>query len=85
MEKSGDKMHVGMTRINDLPIEYVLTQTVQIVFGATIYWVWGPNPDAGRRLLQRMPLLAFDAQPLNAPLDANLLERLLEDERHAHH
>lgn len=82
MEKSGDKMHLGMTRVNELPIDYVLRQTVQIVFGATIYWVWGPNPDLGRKLPQKLPLLAFDAQPLNAPLDAGLIERLLADEDH---
>jgi len=77
MEKSGDKMHLGMTRVNELPLDYVLRQTVQIVFGATIYWVWGPNPDAGRKLPRRLPLLAFDAQGLHDPLDRDLIEKLL--------
>lgn len=84
MEKSGDKMHLGMSRVNELSIDYVLRQTVQIVFGATIYWVWGPNPDDGRRLPPRLPLLAFDAQPLNAPLNPELVQRLLNEHEPDH-
>lgn len=68
MEQSGDKMHSGMERVNQLPIDYILRQTVQIVFGQTIYWVF-ENPDHGRELPRRLPLLAFDNQPANAPLD----------------
>lgn len=74
MEKSGDKMHNGMSRINELDIAYVLRQVIQIVFGATIYWTW-ENPDVGRTLPERLPLLAFDRQAPNAPL------QLLEHEK----
>lgn len=73
MEKSGDKMHIGMSRVNGLAIEKVLKETMQIVFGATIYWVF-KNPDFGRELPDRIPLLAFDIQEPNAPLDLNKLE-----------
>jgi ABC-type ATPase with predicted acetyltransferase domain len=66
MEKSGDKMHLGMTRIDALDIEYILKQTIQIVFGATIYWVY-VNPDFGRRLPSKLPILAFDKQGPNEP------------------
>lgn len=69
MEKSGDKMHLGMSRVNALDIGYVLRQTAQIVFGATIYWVWGPNPDYGRKLPEKIPLLAFDKQGVLDPLN----------------
>ena len=68
MEKTGDKMHNGMSRVNQLSIEYVLKQSIQLVFGATIYWIWGPNPDRGRELPDRIPLLAFDRQGLDEPL-----------------
>ncbi|WP_323016464.1 hypothetical protein [Castellaniella sp.] len=68
MEKTGDKMHNGMTRVNALSTEYVLKQAVQLVFGATIYWIWGPNPDHGRKLPPRIPLLAFDRQGFDDPL-----------------
>lgn len=67
MEKSGDKMHIGMSRVNALPIEKVIKETVQIVFGATIYWIW-KNPDHGRVLPERLPILAFDNQAVDAPL-----------------
>lgn len=68
MEKSGDKMHLGMSRINALEISYVLKQTLQLVFGATVYWFF-ENPDYGRDLPERLPLLAFDDQGVNEPLN----------------
>ncbi|WP_374335504.1 hypothetical protein [Methyloversatilis sp.] len=74
MEKSGDKMDLGMTRVNQLDIGYVLRQIAQIVFGATIYWIW-ENPDHGRTLPDRLPLLAFDRQAVDEPL---ILEGLSE-------
>jgi ABC-type ATPase with predicted acetyltransferase domain len=68
MEKSGDKMHLGMSRIDALDIGYVLKQTIQIVFGATIYWVF-IAPDFNRKLPRRLPILAFDMQGANEPLE----------------
>ena len=76
MEKSGDKMDLGMSRVNQLDIGYILRQTAQIVFGATIYWVWF-NPDHGRKLPKRLPILAFDNQPVESPLN---LDKLKETE-----
>ncbi|MPS48538.1 hypothetical protein [Methylobacillus sp.] len=67
MEKSGDKMHLGMSRVDALDIEYVLKQTIQIVFGATIYWVF-QNPDHGTEIPNKLPILAFDKQGPNEPL-----------------
>jgi len=74
MEKSGDKMHIGMTRVNGLSIEKVIKETVQIVFGATIYWIW-ENPDLGRKLPRRLPILAFDNQKTNEPLDLEKISK----------
>lgn len=68
MEKSGDKMHLGMSRIDALDIEYILKQTIQIVFGATIYWVF-INPDFNRKIPTRLPILAFDSQGATEPLN----------------
>lgn len=68
MEKSGDKMHLGMSRIDALDIEYVLKQTTQIVFGATIYWVFN-NPDLGKTFPDRLPILSFDNQAPTEPFD----------------
>lgn len=71
VEKSGDKRDLGMTRVNELDIDYVLKQVMQLVFSATVYWIW-ISPDveknaAGhlvkcREFPERMPILAFDCQ-----------------------
>lgn len=75
MEKSGDKRLLGTSRVDGLDIGYVLRQTQQLVFGSTVYWVWGPNPDAGRPLPAKIPLLAFDNQGVMEPLRLDLLEK----------
>ena len=75
MEKSGDKMHLGMSRIDALDIEYIIKQTTQIVFGATIYWIY-KNPDVGAQFPERLPLLAFDNQHPQAPFDFEALESM---------
>ena len=69
MEKSGDKMHLGMSRVNSLDIEYILKQSAQIVFGATIYWVW-MNPEKEQVTFPaQVPLLSFDNQDPTAPFN----------------
>ena len=58
---------------------YLLKQTQQLVFGATVYAAWA-NPDwdpatqAMRALPQRIPLMAFENQAVDAPLRLDLLE-----------
>lgn len=44
VEKSGDKRDLGMSRVNELPMDYVLKQIMQLVFSATVYWIW-VSPD----------------------------------------
>lgn len=84
MEKSGDKRLLGTSRVDSLDIGYVLRQTQQLVFGATVYWVW-MNPDVirdpqnpkkileFRKLPARLPILAFDKQGPNEPLRLDLI------------
>lgn len=67
MEKSGDKRDLGMTRVNELAIDYVLKQTMQLVFSATVYWVWDAV-DEPARLPLALPLSAFDEQGPCEPL-----------------
>lgn len=69
VEKSGDKMDLGMSRVNELPIEYVLRQIMQLVFSATVYWFWAAV-DKPENMPESLPLLAFDTQGPNEPLDA---------------
>lgn len=66
VEKSGDKRDLGMTRIDGLSIEYVVRQVQQLVYSATVYWIWR-SPEH-RALPHVMPLLAFDEQGPNDPL-----------------
>lgn len=67
VEKSGDKRDLGMTRVNELPMEYILKQIMQLVFSATVYWVWLSQDERGT-LPKVMPLTAFDEQGPNQPL-----------------
>lgn len=73
MEKSGDNRLNGTSRVEQMELGYLLKQTQQLVFGATVYAVW-QNPDWGRQLPVRIPLIAFDYQNPNEPLRLDLLE-----------
>ena len=66
MEKSGDKRDLGMTRINGLSIDHILKEVMQLVFSATVYWVWQAVDT--QKLPQSMPVTAFDEQGPNEPL-----------------
>lgn len=66
MEKSGDKRDLGMSRIDGLEISHVLKEVMQLIFSATVYWLW-ERVDEGR-LPDSMPLLAFDEQEPTKPL-----------------
>lgn len=67
VEKSGDKRDLGMTRVNTLSMEYILKQIMQLVFSATVYWLWSAVDKKGS-LPAVMPLLAFDEQGPREPL-----------------
>lgn len=75
MEKSGDKMDLGMERVNQKDIGYIVRQTAQIVFGATIYWIW-PNPDGHVQFPSRLPILAFDNQGPNEKFNFEKLKEM---------
>lgn len=81
MEKSGENRLNGMDRINGMETSYLLKQTMQLIFGATVYAVW-ENPDfyknekglwVMRQLPKRIPLTAFDNQAPDEPLRLDLL------------
>lgn len=71
MEKSGDKRDLGMTRVNELPMDYILKGIMQLVFSATVYWIWQAVDTA--KLPDSMPITAFDAQGPCEPLAASAL------------
>lgn len=78
MEKSGDNRMNGTKRVDALPVEKLLKNLQQLVFASPLYGVY-VNPDyddaADRaiELPERLPILAFDNQPTDAPLNLSLL------------
>jgi uncharacterized protein len=79
MEKSGDNRLNGTSRVETMELGYLLKQTQQLVFGATVYaaWTnpdWDPNTQAMRPLPARIPLAAFENQGVDEPLRLDLLE-----------
>lgn len=68
LEKTGQNLGKGTSRIDAMPIGQVLKQFQQLVFSSPLYGLY-QNPDYGRTdLPERVPLLAFDRQPFNQPL-----------------
>lgn len=78
MEKSGDNRMNGTRRVDALPVEKLLKNLQQLVFASPLYGVY-VNPDyddaadTAIELPDRLPLLAFDNQPTDAPLNLSLL------------
>lgn len=78
MEKSGDNRMNGTRRVDALPVEKLLKNLQQLVFASPLYGVYA-NPDyddaadTAIELPDRLPLLAFDNQPTDAPLNLSLL------------
>lgn len=78
MEKSGDNRMNGTRRVDALPVDKLLKNLQQLVFASPLYGVY-VNPDydsaadSAIELPERLPLLAFDNQPTDAPLNLSLL------------
>lgn len=72
MEKSGDNRMNGTTKVDNMPLEKLLEQLQQVIFASPLYGAYA-NPDYGRVLPSRLPLLAFDNQAVDAPLDLTKL------------
>jgi hypothetical protein len=67
VEKSGDKRDLGMTRVNELPMDYVFKQINQLIFSATVYWIWVAVDPKGS-VPTSLALSQFDLQGLKKPL-----------------
>lgn len=78
MEKSGDNRMNGTRRVDDMEVSKLLKSLQQLVFSSPLYGVY-INPDYDiitdlpRDLPSRIPLLAFDNQAVDAPLDLSLI------------
>lgn len=68
MEKSGDNRANGTRRVDAMEVGYLLKSLQQLVLASPLYGLF-TNPDFGRALPARLPLIAFDNQRLDQPLD----------------
>jgi ABC-type ATPase with predicted acetyltransferase domain len=65
--KNADGVKFSDSRIARLPVRELLTQIIQMTLAAPLYGVY-INPDVGRTMPDRIPLLAFDNQAVTEPL-----------------
>lgn len=78
LEKSGNNRMNGKSRVDELPIGVLLKSLQQLVFASPLYGVY-MNPDydsvkdEALKLPHRLPVLAFDNQPPDTPLDLSKL------------
>ncbi|CAM6031391.1 unnamed protein product [Sphagnum compactum] len=65
--KNADGVKFADTRIARLPTRTLIEQLQQMVLASPLYGIY-INPDFGRQLPERLPILAFDKQPPDQPL-----------------
>lgn len=83
MEKSGNNRMNGTSRVDGLTPEVLIKSTQQLAFASPMYGMY-ENPDVKAALLEkrelimpeRLPLLAFDNQGVNEPLNMEKLNAL---------
>lgn len=63
-----DGVAFGDSRVARLPVRELIYQLQQMVLGSPLYGVY-TSPDAGVVLPERIPLMCFDQQATDAPLD----------------
>lgn len=74
MEKSGDNRFNGTSRVEGMEVGYLLKSLQQLVLASPLYGVY-VNPDFGVTLPERIDILAFDNQPVDAPLDLSKVRK----------
>lgn len=62
-----DGVKFGDSRVARLPVRELVYQLQQMILASPLYGVY-ENPDVGRQLPERIPLLAFDRQHWSEPL-----------------
>ncbi len=67
LEKTGSNRHKGTTRVDVMSAKDLVKNINQLAFSTPLYGVY-KNPDFGRILPARLPLTAFDEQPVGSPL-----------------
>lgn len=82
MEKTGNARFKGVERSETMDVGYLLKSLQQLTLASPLYGVY-LNPDARKKseksmLPDRVPLLAFDLQPTDQPLDLSKLPSTLK-------
>ena len=67
LEKTGGNAKYGTSRVDDMPVPQLIKELQQLVFAMPAYGIY-TNPDAGRAIPERLPLIAFDEQRPDQPL-----------------
>lgn len=67
MEKSGDNRMNGTSRVDAMPVDALIKNIQQLVLASPLYGLY-ENPDYGRTLPEKIPLLAFDRQRPDEPI-----------------
>lgn len=78
MEKSGDNRMNGTSRVDGMSVPYLIKSLQQLILASPLYGVY-LNPDFGRELPDRIPVLAFDLQAVDQPLNLEGVNRLSAD------
>lgn len=76
MEKSGDNRANGTSRVDAMEVGYLLKSLQQLVLASPLYGIF-QNPDFGTKLPARLPLVAYNNQSIDQPLDLAAAERAM--------
>ena len=68
LEKTGANRGKGTSRVDEMPVPELLKNLQQMVLASPMYGVY-ENPDLERDLPSRIPILTFDRQRPDEPLD----------------
>jgi len=80
LEKTGKNRENGMSKVNEFPVEKLLKSLQQLVFASPLYGIY-KNPDYDDEadkpieLPGRIPILAFDNQALDKPMNLSKLRQ----------
>lgn len=67
LEKTGNNRNKGTSRVDGMSARDLVKNINQLVFSSPLYGIY-KNPDFGRDLPEKLPLIAFDEQSVNDPL-----------------
>jgi ABC-type ATPase with predicted acetyltransferase domain len=75
LEKTGSRRHYSKGVVDDWPVRRTISKIQGLCFSTPLYGIYR-SPDFGKELPERLPLLAFDMQKPDQPLDLVKLKLL---------